>query len=105
MNVYELSGALFFGAADRIARIGIDGDTKCVVLRMRSVSVIDATAMNALEALYDSCAERGIVVIFSHVNKQPMHAMERAGLAKKVGAENFCAHIDDALAMAREIVT
>ncbi|MBQ7346552.1 MAG: sulfate permease [Clostridia bacterium] len=102
--VYELSGPLFFGAADKITEIGVDDSTKCIVLRMRSVSAIDATAMNALSALYDRCAERGITVIFSHVNKQPMQAMQRAGLAEKVGEDRFCPHIDDALALVRQIV-
>jgi len=104
VNVYELSGPLFFGATDRIADIVVESDVKCIILRMRSVSAIDATAMNALSDLYDKCSAEGIVVIFSHVNKQPMHAMEKSGLAAKVGEKYFCAHIDNALALAGEIV-
>ena len=104
ISVYEISGPLFFGAADRIAAIGITDATKCIVLRMRSVPAIDATAMNALFSLYERCTERGIVMIFSHVNEQPLHAMEHSGFVEKVGAHHLCSHIDDALALASEIV-
>jgi SulP family sulfate permease len=41
--------------------------------------------------------------VLSHVNEQPLHAMQKAGFYDKVGAENFCAHIDDALKRASEI--
>jgi SulP family sulfate permease len=40
----------------------------------------------------------------SHVNEQPMKVIQKAGFYKKLGEENFCAHIDDALARAQEIV-
>ncbi len=102
IRVYEMNGPLFFGAADRIADITVKNYTKCLILRMRSVSAIDSTAMNSLEALYDKCAENGITVIFSRVNSQPMRAMEKAGFVKKVGLDNFQPHITEALAMAEK---
>ena len=104
IRVYEMNGPLFFGASDIIANITVKGYTKCLVLRMRGVSAIDATAMNALEGLCDKCAENGITVVFSHVNKQPLHAMQKAGLYKKVGKENFKPHITEALARAYEVI-
>lgn len=104
LSVYEISGPLFFGVADRISNIGIDDETKCIVLRMRSVSTIDSTAMNALESFYAHCAEKGIKVVFSHVNKQPLEFIRKAGLAEKVGEEYFCDHITTALALAEKLV-
>lgn len=100
VRVYEITGPLFFGVAGRLADISTKDFTKCLVIRMRSVSTIDATAMNALEALYQRCNARGITLVFSHVNKQPMQVMKHSGLYKRVGAENFCPHIDEALARA-----
>ncbi len=102
IRVYEITGPLFFGVADNIAKITTKEYTKCLILRMRSVPSIDATAMNSLEELYDKCSEKGIRVIFSHVNEQPMRVMEKAGFYKKVGAENFCDHIDDAIIEAQK---
>ena len=103
VRVYEINGPLFFGAAGRIAEISVKDFTKCLIIRMRSVPAIDATAMNALEELYNRCSRQGIIMIFSHVNEQPMHTMEKAGFLDKVGREHFCTHIDDAIAMATEI--
>ncbi len=103
VRVYEITGPLFFGVAGRIADISTKEFTKCRGIRRRSVSTIDATAMNALEELCRRCHSRGITLIFSHVNKQPMQVMKRSGLYHRVGAANFCAHIDEALAHATRI--
>lgn len=104
VRVYEITGPLFFGVADRLARIAVKDDTKCLVLRMRSVPALDATAMHAIEQLYDSCAKQGVTMVFSHVNEQPMHTMEKADFVDKVGKDNFCNHIDTALKRAEIIV-
>lgn len=101
--VYEISGPMFFGAADKILQISLTEDTTCLVLRMRSVNAIDATAMHALEQLKEKCDKKNINLILSHINEQPMKIMEKSGFDEKIGKENFCAHIDDALARAEEI--
>ena len=64
--VYEISGPLFFGAADKILKISLDENIHSMVLRMRSVGSIDATAMNRLEVLYKECVKLNINLIFSH---------------------------------------
>lgn len=97
VRVYEISGPMFFGAADRIATISVKDFTRCLVIRMRAVNALDATAMHSLEELYDKLSKKHIAVVFSHVNEQPMHVMRKAGFVEKVGSENFCAHIDEAL--------
>ena len=103
IRVYEITGPLFFGAADAIEHIVVKDFTTCLVLRMRSVPAIDSTAMNALFNLTKVCENKGITLVFSHVNEQPMSAMKKSGLYDKVGAENFCAHIDDALERGAEL--
>lgn len=100
--VYEISGPMFFAAADKILTISVKEDTKCLVLRMRSVNAIDATAMHSLEQLYEKYEQKDIRIILSHVNEQPKAVMEKSGFAAKVGAQNFCAHIDEALARAKQ---
>ncbi len=101
--VYEVSGPLFFGAADKILKIAVEKHQHCLILRMRSVSAIDATAMNNLEKLYSDCEKKNVHLIFSHVNEQPMKVMKKSGFIDKVGADNFCAHIDEALALAEKL--
>lgn len=95
--VYEVSGPLFFGVADKILKITLNEKMNCLVLRMRSVSAIDATAMHNLEQLQEECVKKEIHLVLSHVNEQPMKVMTKAGFVDKVGRENFCSHIDEAL--------
>lgn len=102
IRVYEITGPLFFGAADRVAQISVKEFTKCLIVRMRSVPAIDVTAMNALTELYEKCSKNGIKLVFSHVNGQPMRVMEKAGFVEKVGRENFCDHIDSAIKEAQK---
>ena len=102
--VYEISGPMFFASAGKILQITPKEDTKALVLRMRSVSTIDATAMRNLELLYEDCKSRDVQLIMSHVNEQPMKVIHKAGFDQKLGSENFCAHIDEALSRAQEIV-
>ena len=101
--VYEISGPMFFASAGKILQISPKEDTKALVLRMRSVSTIDATAMKNLEILAEDCKTRGVQLIMSHVNEQPMKVIRKAGFYDKLGEENFCAHIDDALARAQKV--
>ncbi len=101
--VYEITGPIFFGAADRIARVISQSHTKVVILRMRSVPVIDATGIHSFEALIKTCQKKGITLIMSHVNHKPMKFFHKSGIYHKVGKENFCENIDAALARAREI--
>ncbi len=102
--VYEISGPMFFAAADKILKISVREDTRCLVLRMRSVNAIDATAMHSLDQLYDMCNRKKIQIILSHVNEQPKKVMEKAGFSEKVGEDNFCEHIDMALERANYLV-
>lgn len=99
--VYEISGPMFFAAADKILTISLREDTRYLILRMRSVSAIDATAMHSLTELYEKCKKKGIQIILSHVNEQPKRVMDKSGFSQQIGEENFCEHIDAALERAK----
>ena len=104
IRVYEITGPLFFGAADAIEHIVVKDFTICLVLRMRSVPAIDSTAMNALQDLICVCESKGSTVVFSHVNEQPRKVMQKTGFVELVGEENFCPNISAALKRAEEII-
>ena len=104
IRVYEMSGPLFFGAADRIGTIVVKDMTKCLILRMRSVPAVDITAMNAMENLYKKCKKDGITLILSHVNEQPLRVMQKSGFYDMVGKDNFCKNIYAAIERAENLV-
>lgn len=103
-RVYEINGPMFFAAADKFNYI-LDDYHKIDVLciRMRNVPAIDAAGVEMLDKITQKCRKHNIAVVFSHVNEQPMKAMEKAGFIERVGKENFCGHIDSALLRAEEI--
>ena len=103
-RVYEINGPMFFAASDKY-RYVLDENAKFDILciRMRNVPAIDAAGVEALSNIVKRCEKRGIRVIFSHVNEQPMKAMKKAGFTERVGSENFCDHIDTALLRAAEL--
>lgn len=102
-EVFEVNGPMFFGAVDKLLRLKhqtMKKDTKVVIIRMRGVPAIDATAMNTLRDVTEDLTKFGISVIFSHVLPQPRSIMEKNGFIKVVGEQNFCENIDAALALA-----
>ena len=104
IRVYEITGPLFFGAADAIEHIVVKDFTTCLILRMRSVPALDSTALNALQNLTKVCESKGITLVFSHVNEQPMKVMVKSGFVDLVGKENFCQNIRAALDHAKKII-
>ena len=85
IRVYEITGPLFFGAADAIEHIVVKDFTRC-------------------QNLVKTCESKGITLVFSHVNEQPMHVMEKAGFVELVGKENFQSNISAALKRAEEVI-
>ena len=102
--VFEVEGPMFFASADKFADIPLKQDVRVMILRMRDVPLIDATAMRNLFAILEICRSRGITLLISHTNEQPMKVMRKAGFVQSVGEENFLANIDDALERAEQIV-
>ncbi len=102
-RVYEINGPMFFAASEKFHYMLDDKEIDVLVIRMRNVPAIDASGVASLDDIVKRCKKHNVNVVFSHVNEQPMHAMEKAGLLETVGKENFCSHIDTALLRAEEI--
>lgn len=102
-RVYEINGPMFFAATDKFRYVLDDKNIDVLCIRMRNVPAIDASGVEMLMNVVKRCERHNIKVVFSHVNEQPMKAMEKAGFVKHVGKENFCDHIDTALIRAAEI--
>ena len=101
--VYEVTGPMFFGAADKIPHMDRETDKSVLILRMRAVPALDITALNGLRRLWEECRRQDIQVVFSHVNEQPMSVFQKSGLLDEVGRENFQPNIDAALDRAAQL--
>ncbi len=106
VEVFEIYGPFFFGAADQFKdalRI-VDAIPKVLIFRMRDVLTLDATALRALEDVYRKTVKDGTILILSGVHAQPLITIERSGLFDLIGEENVLGNIDSALNRARSIL-
>ena len=92
-KVFEINGPMFFAVSEKFMDFTIEPNISVLCIRMRSVPAIDATGIETLRNMVKTCQRKGISVVFSHVNEQPMQAMRKAGFMDMVGEDNFCNHI------------
>jgi SulP family sulfate permease len=106
VEVFEINGPFFFGAAetfkDTIGRIA--GKPKVLIIRLRNVPSIDSTAMHALKDVVHRTRKEGTVVLLSDVHTQPLVAIGRSKVLDEIGEENLFGNIDDALNRARALI-
>jgi SulP family sulfate permease len=107
VEIYEVNGPFFFGAADKIRDVlGVVAKKPQVfILRLRNVPAIDATGIRVLDDLSDTFRHQGIRFILAGLHAQPLVALDRAGRLDRYGRENLAGDIDEALSLAREATT
>lgn len=106
VEVFEINGPLFFGAAKKFkdAMSIIEKPPRVRIIRMRNVPAIDATGLQTLKDFYNDSKKHKTHMILSGVHTQPLYAMTQAGIFDLYGEENIHGNIDDALDRAREIL-
>ncbi|GBG13657.1 sulfate permease, SulP family [Novimethylophilus kurashikiensis] len=95
--VYALEGPFFFGAAERLESTleNIHSHTDILVLRMSRVPIIDATGLQTLWDLLDTCKRHKTRLILCEVRPNVLEKIRRAGLVGKMGQSNILSHIGD----------
>ncbi len=106
IEIFEINGPFFFGAATKFkdAVINDEKNPPVLILRMRNVDAIDATGLQALEEIIYSMRKKHTLVLISGIRPQPLKAIKKAGLIDVIGHENFKKNIETALKRAEEIV-
>jgi SulP family sulfate permease len=103
VEVYEIDGPFFFGAAEQFRETlsSIGSRPRVLIIRMRNVPAVDSTGLHALGEIVRRSRGEGTRVILSDVHSQPMVALGRSRLLDELGDENLLGSLDDALAAAR----
>lgn len=101
--VYEVFGSLFFGTTNDFLDISYEEGKNALILRMRNVPAMDISGLDALEEIRETCQQRGMTLILSHVNPQPFRVIKKAGFLEKIGEKNICPNIDASLKRAAEL--
>ena len=104
VEVYEIDGPFFFGAAEKFREtLGtLRSPPRVLVLELERVPAIDSTGLRALRTVVGRAHREGTLVILSGVHEQPMAALARTDLLDEIGEENLCGTLSDALDRARE---
>lgn len=106
VEVYEVEGPFFFGAADMLKDIlnNLEKPPKVFILRMRRVPLIDASGMHALKEFYSKCKKSGTTLVLSGVKGQTEKELEKFGLIHLIGKTNLFQNIDGALSRAEDLI-
>lgn len=104
VQVFEVNGPLFFGAADKIGGVlnQIGDPPKLFVLRLGRVPAMDATGLHALRDLQKRCRRRGTRVVLCGLRDQPLGVIRKAGVLEEFDAWTERDDLRSALAAARD---
>ena len=106
VEVYEIEGPFFFGVANKFEEImkQVNDKPKVRIIRMRKVPFIDSTGVHNLENLIKMCNKDKTTVLLSGVNDNVRKVLLQVELDKKIGLENICSNINEAIEKASKLV-
>ena len=106
VEVFEISGPFFFGAAEQFKDTlnQVAKKPRILIIRLRDVPAIDSTGLHVLHELARSCTRDGTLLLLSDVHAQPMFALVRSDMLIELGEDNLFGNLDDALDRARQFL-
>ena len=106
VEIYEINGPFFFGAAGQLdeAERAISEMPKVRILRFKDVPFIDSSGLYALKSFYKKCKNSRIQLIITGLHLQPLNEMVKSSLYDLIGEENVFSNLKDALSRAEELM-
>jgi Sulfate permease and related transporters (MFS superfamily) len=104
--IYEVNGPLFYGVVNTFLNIlnELRSTTRILILRMKNVNSMDATALNALMQLEKRCKSQKILILYAETMPQPQGVLSKSGFIDKVGKDHFFMTTEEAKQVAGEII-
>ncbi len=104
VEVFQIKGPFFFGVANRFeeAEKQLGQKPKIRIIRMSRVPFIDSTGMRNLNNFLIRCRNSNIHVILSGLPPRPYLTLKKHGIIERIGSENVCINIEDALKRAKD---
>jgi sulfate permease, SulP family len=105
VTIFRIHGPFLFGATDKIEEVitRIPESPPIIILRLRNMTAIDATGLQALETLADAVHASGRGLILCGAREQPARLMHQSEFEEHVGPGNICPNIVEALDRAKEL--
>ena len=106
IQIFQVYGPFFFGAADKFTNTIRDNISKTyvMIIRMKHAPFMDVTGYHALFKTYSFCRKHKILLLFTQVQKQPYELLDKHGFIELIGSDNFCDNIEQALVRANAYV-
>ena len=103
--IFRIHGPFLFGATEKIDEIRrlLPTLPPIVVLRLRNMTALDSTGLQALQRLALEVRGSGRTLLLCGAREQPARLMKQVAFAQHVGEENICPHVTAALARAHAI--
>lgn len=104
---FRISGPLFFGAASRLTEFfdTLPNPPKIIILRMGSVPMMDATAVNILVDFIKQCRERKTKIIVSNAKDQPRKVLKMEIIKRRLNTTvAWAARFRQALSLSERLV-
>jgi SulP family sulfate permease len=105
VTIFRIHGPFLFGATDKIDELlsQVSVLPPIIILRLRNMTAIDATGLQALEKLADVVHSSGRGLILCGAREQPAQLMKQAEFEQHVGAENISRSVAEALERAKAL--
>jgi SulP family sulfate permease len=103
-QIYEINGPFFFGAADQFVEVfsGVRKSARVLIIRMRNVPTMDATALYAMRNVVRRVNSMGMQLMITGINPQPYKIFEQGGLVNLIGKDFFFPTLSEAVAQIME---
>jgi len=99
VSLFKMNGPLFFGSAQQAIKniANIITDVRVVILDMSDVTLMDMTALVAMESIVDNLADKKIALVINDLQPRMILKMRRVGIRKVKGELEFSRSLDEAL--------
>lgn len=89
--IYEINGPFFFGAADKFlaATSELGKRAKVLIIKMKHVPAMDATALHAFSRMVKICRKRKITLLLTGIQDQPKQVLDKAGISEMIGEDHI----------------
>lgn len=105
IHLYELAGPLFFGVAAEMENVIEHESGEILILRMKHVFDMDASAINALEVIIKKALKDNGKIFLSTLNKPLHQKLKKVGIIEKIGGEEYITnHTSEAIEKAKTII-
>jgi len=104
--VYDINGPLFFGTAQKALKTisSVTPDVRVVILDMSEVTMLDVSAIIAMESIANDLSSKNIGLIINSLQPRMVLKLRRAGIRIKHGEVEFSRSLSDSFLMARKML-